>query len=434
MTSRAPDQARRLAAVLPAFVLLVGLVPLATVVTTDSSAAGTCLGSPVTLVGTSGSVLTGTDGPDVIDTNDATLVYALGGADIICANGRSVVDAGDGDDTVDGTSQPRGSVTLGAGADRYQGGPGFDFVRAAQIIDDGSGGPIHDLNVDVIDTGDGDARILSGYILAPNADRITVGDGDAEVSWAGIPGPGGFLHLGRGSHGLTLGFNQHGLPVHDWVIDASGTVETPLADRLVNLSGHLSRVRLVGRLPAGATLTYLGSQGAERVWLDGHGVVSVRTQGGQDRVVLACNRLTAGSSFSAGPGHDSLNITYCQNARIDLDSHRLNSASLRGFERVDVRAATIDLRGNEAANRLTADGCQVRVDGRRGADDIVVRTYPRGLSCDGSRKVDGGAGDDHMVGSLRGDVLVGGDGFDQAYGRGGLDTCRAEVTRRCEKR
>jgi hypothetical protein len=94
-----------LAAVLPAFVLLVGLVPPATLAATDASAAGTCLGLPVTLVGTSGSVLTGTDGPDVIDTNDASLVYALGGADTICATGGSVVDAGDGDDKVDASAQ-----------------------------------------------------------------------------------------------------------------------------------------------------------------------------------------------------------------------------------------------------------------------------------------------------------------------------------------
>jgi Ca2+-binding RTX toxin-like protein len=328
-------------------------------------------------------------------------------------------------------------VRLGAGADAYRGGAGADDVRAAQIYDpSGTGGPIHDLDVDIIDTGDGDARILSGYITATNADRITVGDGDAQVEWEGIPGPGGFVNLGAGTHGLTVVVNPHGLPVNDWVIDASGRQETPIEDRLVNVSGLLSHVRVVGRLRAGATLTYLGSENAEHVRVNGLGgnLLFVRPKGGADHVMLACNSLTARSSFSAGPGDDTIVVNRCRNARIDLDGHRLNSASLRGFERVDVRAETIDLRGNEASNRLTADGCQVRVDGRRGADNIVVRTYPRDVACEGTRSVDGGPGDDHMVGSLRADVLVGGKGFDQAYGRGGVDTCRAEVTRLCEKR
>ena len=97
-----------------------------------SDTAQTCQGRPATIVGT-GPDIQGTPGDDVIVTGTSQRTYAVAGNDLVCVSPSAVlVVAGDGDDVVDASQAGlTTSVTyLGAGLDRYLGGPGQSFVYA----------------------------------------------------------------------------------------------------------------------------------------------------------------------------------------------------------------------------------------------------------------------------------------------------------------
>src|SRR6478735_7591944 len=117
-----------------ATLLTTALVGAALLAPTSASAAPTtCQGRPVTLVGPgdAAKVLTGTEGNDVIVTEGALRVLALGGDDLICVTSglQPSVDAGAGNDSVDASADDGGSLTaLGEGDDRYVGSSGLDVV------------------------------------------------------------------------------------------------------------------------------------------------------------------------------------------------------------------------------------------------------------------------------------------------------------------
>lgn len=97
-----------------------------------SATAQTCQGRPATIVGT-GPDIQGTPGDDVIVTGTSQRTYAVAGNDLVCVSPTAVlVVAGDGDDLVDASQAGlTTSVTyLGAGLDRYLGGPGYNVVFA----------------------------------------------------------------------------------------------------------------------------------------------------------------------------------------------------------------------------------------------------------------------------------------------------------------
>ena len=97
-----------------------------------SDTAQTCQGRPATIVGT-GPDIQGTPGDDVIVTGTSQVTYAVAGNDLVCVSPSAVlVVAGDGDDVVDASQAGlTTSVTyLGAGLDRYLGGPGHNAVYA----------------------------------------------------------------------------------------------------------------------------------------------------------------------------------------------------------------------------------------------------------------------------------------------------------------
>ena len=85
-------------------------------------------------------------------TEGAVRVMALGGDDLICVTGglQPVVDAGAGNDSVDASADPAGSLTaLGEGDDRYVGSRAHDVVDAGTPHD----GTQVDTGRDVVDTG-----------------------------------------------------------------------------------------------------------------------------------------------------------------------------------------------------------------------------------------------------------------------------------------
>jgi uncharacterized repeat protein (TIGR01451 family) len=119
--------------------------------TVSQPATFTCLGKPVTILGTAGDdSLTGTDKADVILAfAGSDQVLGLGGRDLICARGGAdVVDAGPRPDIVSGgrgrdllVGRGGGDELRGrAGRDRLKGNAGNDFLRGGAGRDRCRGG------------------------------------------------------------------------------------------------------------------------------------------------------------------------------------------------------------------------------------------------------------------------------------------------------
>ena len=106
---------------------------------------------------------------------------------------------------------------------------------------------------------------------------------------------------------------------------------------------------------------------------------------------------------------------------------------ISGVEGVEAHGTRVRVVGDGHANGIAVDGCDVQVYAGGGTDYVVRYDY-LALGCARTSKFDGGPGSDQLYGADKStDVLVGGPGRDSADGRGGTDTCRAEVTRHCEE-
>jgi len=111
-----------------------------------SDTAQTCQGRSATIVGT-GPDIQGTPGDDVIVTGTSQRTYAVAGNDLVCVSPSAVlVVAGDGDDVVDASQAGlTTSVTyLGAGLDRYLGGPGHKGIAGNVVFADGTDDTVTD--------------------------------------------------------------------------------------------------------------------------------------------------------------------------------------------------------------------------------------------------------------------------------------------------
>lgn len=158
---------------------------------TSATAAGeTCQGQPATLVGAPDQTVLGTEGPDVIVSNGASQVDALGGDDLICVTGSPVVDpdaaravslqTGAGNDRVEAHTPGWGTVTtLGSGADTYTASAAAAHdVRANDIW------WYSDLEADTIRITGGTAAVYSGAQGQPNADVVEITGGVSQ--WTGF--------------------------------------------------------------------------------------------------------------------------------------------------------------------------------------------------------------------------------------------------------
>ncbi len=408
---------------------LLGLALLAP--TTAAQAAGeTCRGKAATIVGTEGRTLAGTEGPDVIVTNGATRVRALGGDDLVCTSGKLhaflQVHAGDGDDVVDGTGSPRQRVfaELGSGADTFSGGGAAD--RVTVTYPDAAPGP------DVIHgAGGSDALMLEtgpGAAVVDNATGRFTSAGQVLTRWTGLE--------------------------EFWLDNA----------------------------PTPRELTFVGSDADELVvdWTFAAVRVDIDLAGGDDSWLTGVTPVV-GSRLRGGAGTDLVQVA-SRDAGLDLDlrSGLLEVGSATpyeiatvDFEDADLFAEQVTLAGTDGPNDLGLTACTGSVRGRAG-DDTVKREYDSmfetEFDCGETMRINGGAGDDDLSGSrgsdrilggagrdrLRGgfgsDRLVGGRGHDDLAGqadgdtllggrgndfadggRGGRDVCRAERKRQCER-
>jgi hypothetical protein len=409
-----------------------------------AGAAGeTCQGVLATVVGAPGQRdLLGTEGPDVIVTNDSAVVLALGGDDLICVTGRNWttrVDAGEGDDIVDASAAGSGSTTvLGAGADQYTGSTSAESVTAGTDTT-----PSVDTDTDVINTrGAYDDAVRSGQTGVANPDRISLGRGT--LTWRGIPTPTSVLDGGRFSQ-LSLELDAPGQAVLD---NRAGTLTRTGAPTLA-FTGFTQFV--VTTADGTGPFQFIGSDLSEGLELTAWRFLDHRVQmyGGSDRLrVSADHELQGFTEYDGGAGaRDRLTLTMPREEVVDLDLRRglrttgrrdrERTAHAGAFESASVMAQRVDLVGTERRNALAVDACRARVEGRGDADQISDERHDTDahLPCSGRRATFvGGAGRDVLRGTPGPDRLLGGPGHDEAQGRRGRDVCAAEERHGCEVR
>jgi Ca2+-binding RTX toxin-like protein len=401
-----------------------------------------CNALPATIVGTPEAGLTGTAGADVIVTNGAHSVQALGGDDTICLTGETApwvvsVYAGTGDDRVETTAISwESTVDLGRGSDTFVGGSGGDSVDA---------GPWHhDDETDSISTGAGTDSVGTGAYGKRDHDDVDLGDDSDVVHLSGLPG-NGLVDGGTGSDQVQM----YDTTKRSWLINnrrglyAIGPYPSALAGMELF---RISDLRW-------SDLNFIGGEGNEvldvsKEYLlhEKDGRVVARLGGGDDELVI---RQDQTGPFSGGAGTDELTLEgYAGDfpdrgsATVDLRSGRFRVAgeaagSTRQFEDVTLdhfnRNAVI---GDNGDNQLVVFGCRSSIQGGGGADRMR-HSLSRATTCPGpvrtwATRILGGAGRDRLVGGSGNDYLVGGPGHDGAYGARGRDRCVAELRVRCE--
>ena len=425
--------------------LIILVAPASTTFTATASPA-TCLGQTATIVSGLEQQIMGTDGPDVI-VSEGGDVDAGGGDDLVCiTQSEGHVLAGAGDDLV--TSEAVGPnhwtyVELGEGADHFSGGDADDTVYADSPEGD-------DIDRDEILTAGGVDLVHSGSPSTPNSDAVRTGPGEDRVVMV-PPSAEGTLHPGDG----------HDLVSFDLTTPTSTDWEFNIATRTVARGGLTwtwsATIAVLGFVAekgaaTGSSLAVTGSDHADGVILYGGGLdsfeTSIRLRGGRDTLYLA-GRHDGKARYELGAGSDTLYVVPLRRSglwiradetvRVDLATGRADygsgttAAVITGTENVTAIGARVRIEGDHRDNRVTVDGCDVRVQAGSG-DDLVIHNDLRLGGCSQTSRIDGGPGSDWLTGGDRSaDHLIGGPDRDTADGRGGTDTCHAETTQHCER-
>lgn len=425
---------------------------LLTVVPASGATVAPCGGQRPTIV-SSARVVEGTPGPDVIVVRGRRASVDAGrGRDTICvrtgrAGGGAYVVPGPGDDRVLVESHTHVVAVLTEGRDTYRGGPGVDSVATG----------------------------VRGRV---NRDRIALGPGDDSVTVRqsadqrrlAISGGSGLdeLGLGLGPAGGALS------------VDATSGRAT-LEGRAYAFWAGIEHYSLSTHGP----LTFVGTEGDDRVRVDGESPRTIRTLGGDDEVMLQVHPYASPLLMDLGDGTDTWHVSArAQHLTADLATQRLevsdgSQQASYAFSGVDGLVAQlphwvepgadtrVELLGAEAGDVLRASACHVVLRGRGGDDhlrvgvddaELVDLNLPLGRRpCSRTSEVHGESDDDvlesrgreqvHRVtrdgpfGTVEtlgtrtivvADRLEGGDGDDTASGGTGIDTCVAEQVSGCE--
>lgn len=400
----------------------------------------TCNGQAATLVGTPGSTVTGTDGPDVIVTNGAARVEAGAGDDVICTTGTVAADpfnpavavlAGAGDDLVDrrGELSPMavGFAGLGTGNNTFYGAAARDLVGS----DAGS--------ADILRTGDGADSALLHYAtaLTTEVDTVDLGAGDDDAWVDGGFSPGLSVTGGPGTDRLALQES----PAAGWTFDAAaGQVR---AGSTVYMSfSDFDDYSSYGDDP----VSFVGTDRGERLFAFSSGLASALMGAGDDQLRLAFRASKDKLALDGGAGRDLVEINGFSADRYDLDltGRRLRSdggprGKVVGFEDATATGGHIVLTGTDGPNELVWAGCRGgRVLAGGGADTVTLEVVDPDHPCNDKftqprLRAFGQGGPDVLVGGPAGDQLIGGPGRDKAVGGRGRDLCQAEKQKSCER-
>ncbi|WP_248580003.1 hypothetical protein [Nocardioides sp. InS609-2] len=434
------------------FTLALGAT-LAVVPATPASAAETCRGEAATIVGTEEASLTGTQGRDVVVTDNATAVDTLGGDDLVCVTGRTFsggnfdvveIATGPGADVVDGTGASGWSAqaVLGEGSDQFYGGPKSDHVSAGAVSADYN--KTVDTEPDTVVTGAGPDSVASGGDALANLDSIDLGADDDYLSWSGAGAASvGSIVAGEGRDTLSVTVGTDAVRI-DNAAGRSTRDGQPFAGwsglevfHLLSIVSTPTAVDVVGG-GADEEVTFLAARGMRSA-----GRVGVDLGAGDDTFRSEVPG-APGSAYDGGTGRDLLVIgSAASPLALDLRSGGLDVGGqargrVSGVEDAHLLARTVSIRGTDGANSLTTTGCRQVIVGGGGKD--LLRSAYDGIferfffKCTQHARFSGGRGPDTLRGSRGPDRLIGNTGRDAAEGRGSNDMCRTEKRTKCERR
>lgn len=418
------------------------LAPMSTAVAVGE----TCQGQAATIVGTPGGEITGTEGADVIVTNDAIRVDALGGDDLVCATG---------------TRGGYHSVfaILGAGADTFiPSERGGSTIYAGTV--DGT-----DTEADVVRSSGTTGLIISGMAGQPNADIIDLLS-SGEIKWSGIQTAPGAVSVGADGFGILSVRSANG----DVTVDASGTVTG--ADTALTWTGQFDRFDFTTSAEYGR-FTFRGTDGIERVKVDAPTTYDrdIALRGGYDDSYES-NSLGGKTTRITGDGKHNqllLDLHGHDRVRADLSGSRVTatkagveeSIRVRGFDSLTVAAKRAVVIGTDRKDIITVAACRTTIKGKKGQDFLYAEVKYRGTRVDpwirpqcstheatidggpssdliegspGDDRLTGGPGNDDLTGMNGDDRLTDGPGNDSVDGKKGRDVCQGERVRDCEKR
>ncbi len=387
-------------------------------------------------------VIYGDGGEDKIRTGDGVdTVYGGAGNDFIWAEGSTAgsngwanyIDAGDGADQIlgsDGVDRILGGlgddiITAGAGADVVDGGAGADEIRGGGGDDVITGGAGNDIlhweagdGADEIDTGTGiDELFLNGYVVNPDAfyndianyiqddaatDTVRVSEnaGATQVSWQHGTGIAALMRItglerlnidtGRGADDIRVG-NLKNTPT------SKINLSTGAARTVV------SETRTVLKRDADGNLVPDTSVAPQDF-----SMLRVTDDSALDKVVIegsaAADSYLVSTVDSIGvDGQAHTAVRYEQ-----LDGGQDAAGNPTSYTVVDV----FDLERSDMIQLETLAGND-RIDAQGVTTGVVANLY-----------LDGGAGDDRIIGSALSsvsDVIVGGAGSDRITGLAGID-------------
>lgn len=400
---------------------------------TATAAGETCRGEGATIVGT-GPTIVGTEGRDVVVTNGATDIDTLGGDDLVCVAPSGIytvthrmvdIDAGAGNDVVDsddGGSPVAVTAVLGAGADTYVGGTGFDEVIT------GTREGLVDEDADTVSTGARDDRVTTGSRRGVSHDTVDLGDGNDSLRLESINfAPDAVLSGGVGSDTLLIDITSGDLAVdtvRGTLRGAGGTANVSAMEGV--------RVTMTGN----GAFTYVGTAAEDAVWIharDGMPTLDVATNGGDDEVVIEPATVSAGSRIEAGAGRDKLVAAsrtgrlalHLKKDRLEIDGRTVVADSLK---HAILMAPEVKLVGDGGTNVLGYVGCEGTMRGGARGDELFSTSdnyFQRyRFDCLSSSTMSGGSGADRLFGGPGVDRMRGGSGRDSFWGRNSRDVLR----------
>jgi Ca2+-binding RTX toxin-like protein len=361
-----------------------------------------------------GSVVEGGDGKDTLEGTfqHDTLDGGTGNDSLDAGAGDDTVNGGEGDDSLDGGSNQYSDGSQLDGADTYSGGAGLDTIdyhyRLTPLVvtldgaaDDGAAGEKDNVGPDVesvIGGSEGDRLVGSGADNNLDGrggdDLLDGGDGnDTLDGGAGTPGDDS-LTAGAGNDALTAGPGDDSLKSQAGADTADG---------------------------GGGADTVDGGDGADTV-MGGAGIDTVNGGPGNDTVEGAVPALV-GADGSDKLSGDSGNDALLGGDGDDLLDGGTGADAVSGEAGTDTadysaRTASIGVSLDSTANDgATGEGDNVGQD----TENIDGGTAPDTLIGDASaNELTGGAGEDYIDGASGGDRVSGGDSADVLRTRNGV--------------
>ena len=426
--------------------VLVGTPPLDGIV--EGTGAGEYIGEDDPTTGPVDPYLGDPEG-DQVDNNDAIALEAGSNDDVIEAGGGDdTVEAGEGNDNVDG----------GEGDDIIDAGEGDDFV-----LGDGFGDPATVNGDDSIDTGDGDDTVFADDFASPSPggdDTILTGDGNDSV------GAGGGDDVIDTSGTIPLIDNSlfPSFPDDDDPEDDRDFVDAGEGNDLITTGDDADTI-IAGEgddtIISGIDDDSIIGDGGDDLIEDVHGADTVDGGDGDDTINVGVDTFTdyvgddpnlpitdSGITFVTDPDVDDGRDLVFGGAGNDVINTGDDADTIDGGDDDDTINAGIDddrvLGGSGDDSILGGHGSDT-IFGQNGDDFIDAghtgtvtnfedepdATEPVGLEENDRDSIEGGAGNDTIIGGDDDDTIRGGSGADEIdggidedliFGDSGIDT------------